>query len=305
MNYPISTYVDDSGRKFHYVFIRKKRSQDLVVHFTAFFGDWGDRKEYKKNYQGYFHRLRMLKDSRHNTLFLCDQFGATNNGTYYTGEKGDFFVERAMIRIIESILAEFSISPGKTITIGSSMGAYAALKFGLIFKTKAIFAISPHIDLDICAAKQGRELHVAFIVPDGDPYSPSNFQFTRQIASLLDNWNQGSLPTLFMHSCKDDAGVHSEQVIPLINKWRNMGGVVYFDEREFGGHGSDYCTRPVILNALEKLFKDRPIDPTIYQRKRKYQPESERILIPKVIAKIKNILRPIKHFLLRRKPTTS
>ncbi len=92
INPEISTYIDDAGRVFHYSLINNKTDK-LVIHFTAFFGDWGDRKEYKKYYKGYFHRYRMFIDEkRYNFLFLCDQFGVTENGTYYTGKAGDFLL---------------------------------------------------------------------------------------------------------------------------------------------------------------------------------------------------------------------
>jgi len=59
--------------------------------------------------------------------------------------------------------------------IGSSMGATAALKFGLLLQSKGIVAGSPHIDLDICAKLQGRERHVAWVLDFGDTQSPVNY----------------------------------------------------------------------------------------------------------------------------------
>ena len=67
--------------------------------------------------------------------------------------------------------------PAQTVvTMGSSMGATAALKFGLMLRVKGIVAISPHIDLDICAERQGRWRHVAVDLPDGDPLAPHNYE---------------------------------------------------------------------------------------------------------------------------------
>ena len=63
---------------------------------SAFFGEWGERREHRAQYSGYFHRMRMFWPlAEHSFLFLCDTFGADDNGTYYKGEDGDFFVERA------------------------------------------------------------------------------------------------------------------------------------------------------------------------------------------------------------------
>jgi len=276
LSHPVSTLKDEAGREFHYLLVENPSSPFLVIHFTAFFGDWGDRKEFKTNYQGYFHRYRMLKDSGYNCLFLCDQFGATKNGTYYTGERGDLFVERAMNKIIQNVMQKLNISQDHVMTVGSSMGACGALKFGLLFNVGSILAISPHIDLDICAAKQGRELHVTAICPDGKPYSEENFKYTRQVSNLLQRWEEGEkLPTLFLHSCKDDHGVHEEQVLPLLKRWEAHHGTYYFDERETGGHGSDYCTKAVILDVLKNLCEGSPIDVIKYQKQKKYFPADQ------------------------------
>jgi hypothetical protein len=144
----------------------------------------------------------------HNWLFLCDQYGAFDNGTYYTGERGDFFVERATRHIIEKHIAKFDYSPDRTVLVGSSMGATAAIKFGLEMGVAGIVAVSPHIDLDIGAARQNRMREVAFICPDGAPLAEHNHQYTRQIRGCMERETVRPLPRLFVQSCADDEGVH-------------------------------------------------------------------------------------------------
>ena len=41
---------------------------------------------------------------------------------------------------------------------------------------------------------------------------------------------------------RDDHGVHAEQVLPLVELWRDRGGAVDLDERASGGHTSEYAT---------------------------------------------------------------
>jgi len=255
----VSQYVDPEGRRFEYVHVRHGRP-DLVVHFSAFFGKWGDAKPYRDRFQGYFHRLKMLGScDDHDWLFLCDPYGAFDNGTYYTGHQGDFFVERATSSIIEQVLVDYSSE--RTATIGSSMGGTGALKFGMLFDVKGIVAIGPHIDLDISAAAQGREREVAWICPDGDYAAPHNFEYTRQVSNMLDTWSRSKpLPTLFLQSCADDDGVHDEQVVPLAARWEAKGGAVYLDTRPTGGHTSDYATKPLLLDALRHLLGGEPIE---------------------------------------------
>ena len=166
---PVRTYTDPDGRPFDYVHLTHEGSHGLGVHFSAFFGKWGDAKPYRDRFRGYFHRLKMLgTDPAHDWLFLCDAYGAHDNGTYYTGEKGDFYVERAMLAILEQVTTEHGYEPADTVMLGSSMGATAALKFGLMLDSAGILAVSPHIDLDVCALRQDRQDEVGFIVPSGD-----------------------------------------------------------------------------------------------------------------------------------------
>ena len=294
----VSEYIDPEGRRFEYVHIRHGRPT-LVVHFSAFFGKWADAKPYRDRFQGYFHRLKMLGSSEdHDWLFLCDSYGAFDNGTYYTGHKGDFFVERATSAIIKRVMAEGGYTAQQTATIGSSMGGTAALKFGLLFDVKGVAAIGPHIDLDTSAIAQGREQEVAWICPDGEYAAPHNFAYTRQINNMLEAWDGGRAPPdLFMQSCADDAGVHEEQVVPLAERWRGKGGEVFLDIRPTGGHTSDYATRPLMLDAVQHLLAGEPIDVSKYQ----HDPEfAGHLTVPPLSHRLRRRASLIRKRLLRR-----
>ncbi|MCB1509848.1 MAG: methyltransferase domain-containing protein [Hyphomicrobiaceae bacterium] len=274
--YAIQSYTDAEGRVFRYVHIPRPETGRLLVHFTAFFGDWGDRKAYKEFYQGYFHRLRMFGDAtEYGCLFLCDQFGHTQNGTYYTGEKGDFFVERAMEAIIAQVMEKDGVGPDGVVMAGSSMGATGALKFGLRFNARGIISISPHIDLDTCAEHQGRMEHVRFIVPDGEPMSEANRVYTRQVSNAVAarDASAAPLPRLYMHACVDDHGVYHEQVVPLVEAWRAKGGAVDLDIHATGGHTSDFATKAVLRDVAERLFDGGNIEPLVYRQKREFWPQ--------------------------------
>jgi hypothetical protein len=282
----VQSYVDEEGRIFNFVHLCRPATKKLMVHFTAFFGEWGERKEYRENYQGYFHRLRMLKDVEdYSALFLCDQYGVESNGTYYTGEKGDFFVERAITKIIQSAMKASDVSSDQLVTIGSSAGATGALKFGLMFGAKGILAICPHIDLDTSAALQNRMLHVSFLVPDDQPLNPNNRVYTRQVTNSVAAKAYGaSLPRLFVNGCADDHGVYREQIIPLAKLWQEKGGEVILDIRPRGGHTSEFATKPLILDVVERLFAGDRINPRTYVWQRKFRPPSHPRTIRSLLA---------------------
>lgn len=265
---PVALHTDEAGRPFGYVHVPHPGATGLAVHFSAFFGAWGDARPYRDQFQGYFHRLKMLgSDPSRNWLFLCDAHGAFDNGTYYTGRAGDLFVERAMTEIITEHLDRFGYRDQPLVTLGSSMGATAALKFGLDLDADGVVAICPHIDLDVCAERQDRRAEVAWICPDGDPTAPHNHAYTRQIRGRLDaRAADRPLPRLYVQSCEDDDGVHDEQVVPLVERWRALGGEVSADYRPVGGHTSDWATRAVLLDAVARLSDGRPIDVERYHR---------------------------------------
>jgi Accessory Sec system GspB-transporter len=269
----VREHVDGEGHVFRYVPIQHAGSRGLVVHFSAFFGEWGDAPRHREIFQGHFHRLGMLGNVvDHDWLFLCDEYGPDRNGTYYTGEAGDLFVERAIRDLISEQMEALGHPAEDVLTMGSSMGATAALKFGLMLRVKGVVAISPHIDLDMCAERQARWRHVAAICPDGDPMAPHNYRYTRQVRGLIDGWTEAEPPPrLFVQACRDDDGVFAEQVEPLCAAWRTAGGSVTLDARRRGGHTSDHATRPLLLDVASRLFEGRSIDVSRYRRDRVFR----------------------------------
>jgi hypothetical protein len=232
--------VEIEGRLYNYV-LYPGDGDALCVHFSAFFGEWGERRPYREQFGGYFHRLRMFwPDTAHRYLFLCDTFGADANGTYYKGEGGDFFVERAMDRILADALEETATPPGRVVTMGSSMGATAAVRFALRHGYAGAVTLVPHFDLDLCARYQGRAPHVAALLGASDVEDPRHFPVTREIRDLAATVSP--LPRLVVQSMADDHGVHQEQVEPLVALWRSRGGAVRADFRPEGGHTSEFAT---------------------------------------------------------------
>jgi hypothetical protein len=248
--------VEIEGRRYTYV-LYPGRGDSLGIHFSAFFGEWGERREHRAQYQGYFHRLRMFWPlAEHAFLFVCDTFGADANGTYYKGENGDFFVERAIDAILDGVHEELAIPPQRTVTLGSSMGATGALRFALERGYAGAIGVSPHIDLDLSARYQGRSRHVAAIVGRDDVESPELFGVTREIRALAGT--VAPTPRIVLQSMRDDHGVHAEQVLPFVEQWRGRGGEVLLDERPTGGHTSEHATPEWFAAQLEWCLRRDP-----------------------------------------------
>ena len=247
--------VTIEGRLYNYV-LYPGAGDTLAIHFSAFFGASGERRPDRAQFSGYFHRLRMFWPlAQHSFLFLCDTFGAEENGCYYKGENGDFFVERAMDTIIESALERTSVRPEQVVTLGSSMGGTAALRFALRHGYRGAVAVCPHIDLDLSAVFQNRVPHVTAILGTDDVANSAHFPVTREIRELAAS--VPVLPRLAIQSMLDDHGVHDEQVIPLVEGWLRRGGSVLEEYHETGGHTSDYATAEYFARSIDWCLEDR------------------------------------------------
>lgn len=258
-------HVDEAGRRYGHALVTHPGAEGLAIHFSAFFGAWGNARAYRDTFKGYFHRLKMLgTHPRRNWLFLCDPYGAFDNGTYYLGEAGDLHVERAVHRIIDETLDRLDVAPDRVVTLGSSMGGTAALKFGLRHDVAGIVAIGPHIDLDTSAVRQDRMAEVAFALPDGDVTADHNHVLTRQVRRELAARTTPP-PPLFLQSCADDDGVHTEQVLPLATEWEAQGGTVHLDVRPEGGHTSAHAPRALLLDVTDRFLDGEPIEVTRYR----------------------------------------
>lgn len=269
----VATHRDEAGREFGFVHVRHPGSRGLVVHFSAFFGRWGNARAYRDTFQGYFHRLKMLGSCPdHDWLFLCDTYGAFDNGSYYLGPRGDHFVDRATRTIIADAMVTSGVTSDELVLLGSSMGGTAALRLGLATGARGVLAVGPHIDLDTSAVRQDRMAEVAWTLTDGDVTAVHNRDVTRAIRRAVEDPRRATpLPRLFIQSCRDDAGVHEEQVRPLVDAWHAAGGELIFDERPTGGHTSEHATRPLLVDVVGRLLDGVPIDPAVYQRDDRYQ----------------------------------
>lgn len=294
-----TAYVDDEGRRFDYIHVVHPNSRGLGIHLSAFFGKWGDAKPYRDTFGGYFHRMKMLGSCRdHDWLFVCDPYGAFRNGTYYTGEHGDMFVERATLAIIDQVMAAGNYRADEVVTVGSSMGGTGAIKFALLRDLRGIVAVCPHIDLDISAATQNRRDEVGYVTSDGAWDAEHNFPITRQLRSLVENRSPAAgLPQLFVQSCADDAGVHNEQVLPFADAWRRRGGRVDLDVRPFGGHTSDHATRPLLLDAITALLRGDSPDTERYRTDPVF---AGTIVAPPISHRLRRRLHPLRERLRRR-----
>lgn len=87
-------------------------------------------------------RASKLKSEKFNVLCPIDNFGLKGFGSWYLGEKGNFFWLDALPKIIKSIYSGHEIY-----FIGSSMGGYGAILHGIVNNAHGIYANIPQTQL--------------------------------------------------------------------------------------------------------------------------------------------------------------
>lgn len=81
-----------------------------------------------------------------NVLTPLDNLGYENKGSFWLGEKGDFFVKDLLQKLIHEIAEEYECED-HIYLYGSGMGGYGAILHGILCKANAVYAQAPYIRL--------------------------------------------------------------------------------------------------------------------------------------------------------------
>lgn len=203
-----------------------------------------------------FHGFKAAKSFQDFSFTLLrDDSGLTGDGTYYYGKANNPYIEVAISELITSIKAEVHKTNSKSqfIGVGSSMGAYAATKFGILDSFNSVLALVPHFDLEAAAKYCGRRRWLDWAIENASKDDAEKYMSRLQTLVVE---NKSNLPTLFLQSAMDDPGVHKEQVIPFIELYENSGGVAFADFRKSGGHSMVNASNDFIHSALELLVNN-------------------------------------------------
>lgn len=121
-----------NGKKLKYILKKFKNSDELIISFSGFPGE-GNKAKY--NY------IKTLSKVSKNQIFILDDFGFQSAGSYYLGEKGEYFLENVIEELIQSIKKSLGIK--KIYTIGSSKGGWASIYYGILLKAQLVVSGAP------------------------------------------------------------------------------------------------------------------------------------------------------------------
>ena len=249
-------FVSSEGTEVNFLH-RRNGSSTLVIWFSAFTRGphLGRVLKVTPGFHGYkFSRSHDQFD----WLLVRDSWGYTNDGTYYGGRAGDLFVERAVSELVRKLIAEYRAQDPatKVVAMGSSMGAYAAIKFAVMNGIAAL-GWSPHLDMEIAMKSCGRGPWVRYCLEDAD--DASRARYLHRLQDVV-NEHAGNLPPLIVQATADDHFVYPEQVVPFVESYISAGGKVQLDLRDRGGHTSRYAPDEYLVEALTCLAEARDLD---------------------------------------------
>ena len=118
--------------KVKYLFVKNKNSDKLVVVFSGFAGHY---------VPGKYNYIKTLSRNNVNKLYILDDFGYENVGSYYLGEKCSLYDFLVVKDLIEHISKKCGAS--EIVFCGSSKGGSAALLYGSLMGVTHIIAGSP------------------------------------------------------------------------------------------------------------------------------------------------------------------
>lgn len=194
-----------------------------------------------------YERVRMLWEEEenwdYNILFLSDNNGPKKAGVYYLGETKELKIEKQVIEIINKVIEERNIT--YSISIGSSMGGYAALYFGIKLNFVGAIAVVPQINKETI-----------------DKYG---IQRWKEVAGHV---AEGNLPDIIEMIKKSDNlpffYFQSGEYLPDKNTMRDFQseifgtpGIFVFDHFQEATHTSDYMHKELIFNIVDFFISSK------------------------------------------------
>ena len=145
----------------------------------------------------------------YNVLLPLDQYGIKNNGCWFLGENGDFFVFNMLKSLIHKLRARAEIGP-MLYFWGSSMGGYAALLFALVMEGHAAFCHIPQINLQDSSWYRKNHVFIDFIFGNDFKKHP-----WRNLSEMVLK-HEGRMPLLFLSFNRfDRPGYIEDHLLPL------------------------------------------------------------------------------------------
>lgn len=229
------------SNQIKYIYEKHRGSDLLVVVFSGFS---------EENAPARFNYIRTLLPLKTDKLFILDDFGYRNRGSYYlTGRSGDESLQNEILSLIGKYRGT-----QKLVTAGSSKGATAALLYGLRCGADAVIVGAPQYHLGTYLAQPHHRNILEGICGDGSE------EAVQKLNALLPDQirkSAGTETTVFLH-CSPLEHTYEDHVKDLLADLKACNYAVhedlddsYSDHAKIGQYFSGYLFR-----TMQKIMEE-------------------------------------------------
>lgn len=227
-----------NGHTLRYLLLKPRGGQArrLIVSFSGFAAE-SNRPRYN-----YIRTLSRFKDLK---LFLLDDFGFEQRGSYYLGEGGHFFLREMIPQLVEKIAAEAGVR--ERVFLGSSKGGTAALLHGLASGADRVIMGAPqyYIGQYLNGTPEHRKI---LSTVAGSASEAAIRQLDQLLPGLVAGAAGGNKPRVYLHYSKSEH-TYREHIAGLILDLRAAGFRVeedvqaYLNHKDVAAHFPKYLIR--------------------------------------------------------------
>lgn len=203
-----------------YIYKEKKQADTLVVVFSAC-----TRPGLKARYN----YVKTLDGLDCNRLYILDDFGYDQRGSYYLGHMPEFKEQEAAISLVQEVIRD--TKPKQVLFCGSCKGGYGALNIGSRFENSSIIIGEPtyRIATEFKLAEGLLQYWMGTVTDENIKFMDDYLE-----EQLRKNPYVGSQKVYFFYSEKDEyVKLHSN---PLLQVFREVGYNLEVEPAQFEAH---------------------------------------------------------------------
>ncbi len=229
---------EKDGRRVKYLYLAGKRSDRLLVVFSAFPGRHGAA--------GY-NMVATFADADVCRLYILDDFGDERRGAYYLSENGDFYVSA----LVDDLLDKFMPLGGRTFFVGSSKGGYAALYFGIRHGADFVISGAPQYYIGSYLLASGHAAALAAMA--GDVSAASIARYDALLPDLIAVPREKK-PTVVLHYSEKEP-TYGAHIRYLLRDLCGNGYTVRTDMEEYTAHSDVAKFFPQLCRKILTEYK--------------------------------------------------
>lgn len=223
-------YVEVGGRKIFY-YVSKAEEIDRPILFIL-------------HGHGYAEKPAKFESKNWNVVCPMDPFGQDQFGSWYLGERGDFFWLEAMRKIISEIRNK--VGKGRLYFWGSSMGGYGSILHGYLNNATAVYANIPQtVLLGSSYSEGGMKKYFEPIFSNGE----SEYN---DLKKVIKTRNRTKLFLCFNQL--ENGNYFYEQGLSFVSHVHDFRQKIYLEVRPTASHGKNHSISEAI--ELFKKFND-------------------------------------------------